>query len=123
MKQGNILLVDLEFEYKLWKKRLELFIRELRFFCDRNDELRLLNGRKELEAMKIDALMAHRKMLETLLNRIKVQEQELQYYNKDFPITEMHQYFVDHIELRDQMQRTINDHMQITEELLNDLSI
>ena len=32
MKQGNILLVDLEFEYKLWKKRLELFIRELRFF-------------------------------------------------------------------------------------------
>ncbi len=123
MKQGNILLVDLEFEYKLWKKRLELFIRELRFFCDRNDELRLLNGRKELEAKKIDALMAHRKMLETLLNRIKVQEQELQYYNKDFPITEMHQYFVDHIELRDQMQRTINDHMQITEELLNDLSI
>ena len=102
---------------------MELFIRELRFFCDRNDELRLLNGRKELEAMKIDALMAHRKMLETLLNRIKVQEQELQYYNKDFPITEMHQYFVDHIELRDQMQRTINDHMQITEELLNDLSI
>lgn len=123
MKQGNILLVDLEFEYKLWKKRLELFIRELRFFCDRNDELRLLNGRKELDAKKIDALMAHRKMLETLLNRIKVQEQELQYYNKDFPITEMHQYFVDHIELRDQMQRTINDHMQITEELLNDLSI
>ena len=123
MKQGNILLVDLEFEYKLWKKRLELFIRELRFFCDRNDELRLLNGRKELDAMKIDALMAHRKMLETLLNRIKVQEQELQYYNKDFPITEMHQYFVDHIELRDQMQRTLNDHMQITEELLNDLSI
>ncbi len=123
MKQGNILLVDLEFEYKLWKKRLELFIRELRFFCDRNDELRLLNGRKELEAKKIDALMAHRKMLETLLNRIKVQEQELQYYNKDFPITEMHQYFVDHIELRDQMQRTLNDHMQITEELLNDLSI
>lgn len=123
MKQGNILLVDLEFEYKLWKKRLELFIRELRFFCDRNDELRLLNGRKELESKKIDALMAHRKMLETLLNRIKVQEQELQYYNKDFPITEMHQYFVDHIELRDQMQRTLNDHMQITEELLNDLSI
>ncbi len=123
MKQGNILLVDLEFEFKLWKKRLELFIRELRFFCDRNDELRLLNGRKELEAKKIDALMAHRKMLETLLNRIKVQEQELQYYNKDFPITEMHQYFVDHIELRDQMQRTLSDHMQITEELLNDLSI
>ena len=123
MKQGNFLLVDLEFEYKLWKKRLELFIRELRFFCDRNDELRLLNGRKELDAKKIDALMAHRKMLETLLNRIKVQEQELQYYNKDFPITEMHQYFVDHIELRDQMQRTINDHMQITEELLNDPSI
>ena len=123
MKQGNILLVDLEFEYKLWKKRLELFIRELRFFCDRNDELRLLNGRKELDAMKIDALMAHRKMLETLLNRIKVQEQELQYYNKDFPITEMHQYFVDHIELRDQMQRTLNDHLQISEELLNDLSI
>ena len=123
MKQGNILLVDLEFEYKLWKKRLELFIRELRFFCDRNDELRLLNGRKELESKKIDALMAHRKMLETLLNRIKVQEQELQYYNKDFPITEMHQYFVDHIELRDQMQRTLNDHMQISEELLNDLSI
>ncbi|MGV8830079.1 MAG: hypothetical protein ACWA6U_17360 [Breznakibacter sp.] len=123
MKQGNILLVDLEFEYKLWKKRLELFIRELRFFCDRNDELRLLNGRKELEAMKIDALMAHRKILETLLNRIKVQEQELQYYNKDFPITEMHQYFVDHIDLRDQMQRTLNDHMQISEELLDDLSI
>ena len=73
--------------------------------------------------MKIDALMAHRKMLETLLNRIKVQEQELQYYNKDFPITEMHQYFVDHIDLRDQMQRTLNDHMQISEELLDDLSI
>ncbi len=123
MKKGNVFLLDLEFEYKLWKKRLELFIRELRFFCDRNDEVRLLKGRKELEALKIDAIMVHRKALETLLNRIKVQEQELQYYNKDFPITEMHQYFVDHIELRDQMQRILNEHLQISDELLNDLSI
>lgn len=97
MKKGNVFLLDLEFEYRLWKKRLELFMRELRIFCDRNDEVRLMKGRKELEALKIDAIMVHRKALETLLNRIKVQEQELQYYNKDFPITEMHQYFVDHI--------------------------
>lgn len=98
-------------------------MRELRIFCDRNDEVRLMKGRKELEALKIDAIMVHRKALETLLNRIKVQEQELQYYNKDFPITEMHQYFVDHIELRDQMQRILNEHLQISDELLNDLSI
>jgi len=123
MKKGNVFLLDLEFEYRLWKKRLELFMRELRIFCDRNDEVRLMKGRKELEALKIDAIMVHRKALETLLNRIKVQEQELQYYNKDFPITEMHQYFVDHIELRDQMQRILNEHLQISDELLNDLSI
>lgn len=123
MKQGNIYLVDLEFEYKFWKKRIDLFIRELRLLSERNDELRLLNGRKELEASKIDVLMGHRKELEMLLNRIKVKEQELQYYNKDFPITDTHQYYVDHIELRGDMHRVLNDHLQIVGLLVSDLSI
>lgn len=123
MKQGNIYLVDLEFEYKLWKKRIDLFIRELRLMSERNDELRLLAGRKELGASRIDVLMGHRKELEMLLNRIKVKEQELQYYNKDFPITDTHQYYVDHLELRNQMQRVLNDHLQIAGLLVGDLSI
>ncbi len=123
MKQGNILLIDLEFEYKLWKRRLELFDREMRCFCSRNDELRSLKGRKELDAAQIDELMKHQKNVESLLNRIKVLEQELQYYNKDFPITAMHQYFVDHIDLRDRIQQALDEHIHLSQELLDALSV
>ncbi len=123
MKQGNILLVDLEFECKLWKRRLELVDRELRCFCSRNDELRAMKGRKELTAIHVDALMQHQKTAATLLNQIKVMEQELQFYNKDFPITAMHQYFIDHIELRDKVQQTVMEPIQISSEVLDVLSV
>jgi hypothetical protein len=39
MKGGNINLIDLDFEYKLWKNRLVLFVKEIDILKNRNEEV------------------------------------------------------------------------------------
>ncbi len=123
MIKGEILLVDLVFEYKIWKKRIDYFIREIQVFCERNDELITLRNSCDLDASMIDMIMKHRNELEAFHNNIKVKEQELQFYNKDFPITKQHQYYLDHIELRKQINELSNQHYQLSEKLIAVLAI
>jgi hypothetical protein len=86
MKNGDVNLIDLDYEYKLWKNRLESYIREIELIKDRNREVGELKPGKELNSVEMMVLEDHESELNQLLNRIKVQEQEMQFYNKDFPI-------------------------------------
>ena len=111
MKNGTIELMDLEFEYKLWKKRLEVFLNEVEILINRN--LHLTNSEKyqALNSVELLALQEHKEILTALKNRIEVKEQELKFYNKDFPITEEHDFFKEHLELRAKNDKMLQIHI------------
>ncbi len=123
MKNGNINLVDLDFEYKLWKNRLSLFIKEIEILKNRNEEVKAETYFTELNEVELMVLDEHIDQLKKLQNRIKVQENELQYYNKDFPITTDHQYFIDHDQLRKKMESISKIHLDRVTDLVNALGI
>lgn len=123
MKDGKINLVDLDFEYKLWKSRLALFIKEIDILKNRNEEVKTEEFIEELNTVELLVLDEHTDQLKKLLNRIKVQENEMQYYNKDFPITNAHKYFVEHEDLRQQMQNISKVHLTRVADLTNALGI
>lgn len=110
MKNGSIQIVDLEFEYQLWKGRLNLYTKEVDLLMKRNQRLPEDTNIHKLNAIEIMALEEHKLIIENSINQIKVKEQEIEYYVKDFPITKNHQYFVEHIELRKQFEKLILVH-------------
>ena len=123
MKGGNINLVDLDFEYKMWKNRLALFVKEIGILKDRNEEVKGEPLIDELNTVELMALDDHSDQLQKMLSRIKAQEHELQYYNKDFPITKEHQYFTEHEVLRHKMSDISNTHLDLVIDLIKALGI
>ncbi len=123
MKGGHINLIDLDFEYKLWKNRLKLFINEIEILKERNEEVKDEKYITELNTVELMVLDEHSEQLKKLENRIKVQENELQFYNKDFPITEGHQYYKDHELLRTKMGDISKVHFYRVDDLIKALGI
>jgi len=123
MKNGKINLVDLDFEYKMWKKRLTLFVHEIDILKNRNEEVKTEEYIDELNMVELMVLDEHIDQLKKLINRIKVQENEMQYYNKDFPITNDHKYFKEHELLRKQMNSISKVHLTRVADLTNALGI
>ena len=123
MKNGTINLVDLDFEYKMWKNRLTLFVQEIDILKNRNEEVKTEIYIEELNTVELMVLDEHIDQLKKLLNRIKVQESEMQYYNKDFPITTEHKYHKEHETLRKQMVSISKVHLSRVADLTNALGI
>jgi len=123
MKSGYINLVDLDFEYKIWKLRLEHFINEMSVVKERNEEVKGENSIVELTSTVLKQIEKHSEELELTLNRIKVQEQELHFYNKDFPITDKHQFYADHEIIRDRVEEVSKKHIDFLGQLVKELSI
>ncbi|MCU4176946.1 hypothetical protein [Carboxylicivirga sp. N1Y90] len=123
MKNGKINLVDLDFEYKMWKNRLLLFVKEIHLLKERNEEVKTEEYIEELNTVELMVLDEHVEQLQKLSNRIKVQENEMQFYNKDFPITTAHKYYAEHIELRKQMNGISSIHLNRVADLITALGI
>ncbi len=123
MKQGEVHLIDLDFEYKIWKNRLEGFFKDLKIIRKRNQALESGESDLELNAVELMVLNEHEAQLKKMLGRITVQEQELQYYNKDFPITAEHQYITEHLELRERMKALSDSCMAKITGLIEELGI
>ena len=123
MKNGTIDLMDIEFEYKIWKKRLELFICEVDILTKRNQILSPERKKKALNSIELLALEEHKDNLEKLKSRIKIKEQELKFYNKDFPITEKHEYFIDHLELRTKNNQVQDIHLDRVTDIIKEIGV
>ncbi|MBN1116006.1 MAG: hypothetical protein JXA77_02290 [Bacteroidales bacterium] len=105
MKTGYIQILDLDFEYKLWKNRLYFY----------RSEVEILEGRIHVLSKEISGyepntehikLMKnqHEKALQ-LLNNIETLEQEMALYAKDYPIDEKHVHFLAHLKVRNEMEK------------------
>lgn len=124
MKQGDIHLIDLDFEYKIWKNHIEWFLRDLKIIRDRNYEIKEEHQKKELlNAVEEMILDEWEDYLKKMLGRIKTREEELQYYHKDFPIGSGHQYFKDHLDLRKQMEKLSENAIAKISDLIRELSV
>jgi hypothetical protein len=123
MKDGIINMVDLDFEYKLWKNRLAFFLKEIEILRHRNETVRSEPAIDALNPVELMVLDDHEDQLTKLFNRIKVQEQEMQFYNKDFPITSQHQYYLEHVTLRKKMESISKVHFDKVVDLVKELGI
>lgn len=123
MKNGSIHLMDLEFEYKLWKKRLNVFLNEIKILVDRNLHLPADKSKKGLNSIELLALEEHKEILTKLKSRIEVKEQELTFYNKDFPITEEHNFFKEHIELRSMNDKLLQIHIDRVSDIIKAIGV
>ncbi|TRX64263.1 hypothetical protein [Carboxylicivirga sp. M1479] len=123
MKGGKINMIDLDFEYKMWKNRLNLFIKEIEILKERNEEVKNEEFIAELNTVELMVLDEHIDQLTKHVNRIKVQENELQFYNKDFPITSNHQYYKEHTGLREKMNDVSKIHFNRVADLIVALGI
>ncbi len=123
MKNGTIQLMDIEFEHKLWKKRLDLFISEVKLVMEHNQHLIPKKNIDGLNSVELLALEEHKDNLKKLKSRIDVKEQELKYYNKDFPITEEHEYFIDHLELRKKNDQMLMIHLDRVSDIIKEIGV
>lgn len=123
MKNGTINIVDLDFEYKMWKTRLRLFIEEIELIRNRNEEVKSEPYINELNAVELLVLDEHTDELSKLRNRIVVLEDELQLYQHDFPIDTAHQCFKEHQKLRTKLERTSVIHLERVADLINALGV
>jgi len=116
-------MVDLSFEYKMWKNHIDWFLQGLNIIRDRNNELSRGHGGKELNIVEEMILEDYENQLKQMLKKIKTQEQEMQYYNKDFPIDNKHQYVNEHLGLRCQMEKLTIEVVDKISDLIKELSI
>jgi hypothetical protein len=123
MKEGTINLLDLDFEYKFWKNRLTLYIKEIEILRARNEELLSGHTGDELNDVELMVLDEHQDQLTKILKRIITQEEQMQFYNKDFPITRNHEYFTEHLTLRKKMESISKVHFEKIADLLKEMGI
>ncbi|MGQ1888855.1 hypothetical protein ACT29H_00265 [Thermophagus sp. OGC60D27] len=123
MKEGLINLMDLSFEYKMWKNHIEWFLRDFKIILERNNEIVRSRGETELNVVEVMIVEDYEKQLKRLLKKIKTQEQEMQYYNKDFPVGLEHQYVIEHLGLRCQMEKISREVIDKISDLMNELCI
>ncbi len=123
MKNGSIQLMDIELEHILWKKRLDLFVTEVNLMISHNQKLPEERKKDALNSIELLALEEHRDNLTKLKSRIGIKEQELKFYNKDFPITEDHEYFIDHLELRQKNHQLIDIHLDRIRDIIKEIGV
>ncbi len=115
--------MDLELEHNLWKKRLELFINEVDLMISQNQKLPEERIKDALNPIELLALEEHKDNLIKLKTRIDIKEQELKYYNKDFPITFDHEYYKDHLELRQKNFQLLEIHLDRMRDIIKEIGI
>lgn len=123
MRRGNIYLVDLDFEYKCWKTRLQLFVKEIAIIKSRNEEVKYEPNIEELNEIELMALDQHKEDLENLHRRLIMQEEQLEFYSNDFPITSKHTLFDEHITLRNKMNHLSQIHLEKIMDMISALGV
>ncbi len=123
MKNGSIQLMDIELEHILWKKRLDLFVTEVNLMISHNQKLPEERKKDALNSIELLALEEHKDNLIKLKSRIDIKEQELKFYNKDFPITEDHEYFIDHLELRQKNHQLLDIHLDRIRDIIKEIGV
>lgn len=112
---SKVSIPDLDFEYKLWKNRLNHFIREAKIYISRLQAIKT-----ETPELTYALLRAFEKITDTahaLYKEIEVHEDEMAYYKKDYPIDKNHQHYIDHEQIRAQFSRLVQQYETLVDRM------
>lgn len=98
MKKHLISIPDLDFEYKLWKNRISFYAKEIKLYIVRLSALKIEYAQVvDEEIMLLNGLS---KEVESMLNEIKIQEEEIACFSSDYPINKNHSHYLNHKSLQ-----------------------
>ena len=100
MKDGNIEILDLDFEYKLWKNKLQFYHKEVELMKRRVEVLEKEQSGFSFDSKNNEVLKNQLKEIELAKNKIKTMEYEMGYYAVDYPISSRHSHYVEHEKIR-----------------------
>ena len=117
MKEGTIEILDLDFEYKLWKNKLAFIRTEIELLQDRVHVLTREQPGWEMDKTHRLFLETHMESARSLENKIRTQEQEMAFYAEDYPISLNHSHYVIHEKIRKEMDKVSFRHGEMLENI------
>lgn len=111
MKDGNIEILDLDFEYKLWKNKLQFYQNELELMKRRVGVLEKEQDGFNFSEKQHIILDKQLEAVEIVKNKIKTMEFEMGYYAVDYPISSKHSHYTEHEKIRIEIKK-LNDAQQ-----------
>ena len=117
MKTGNIEILDLDFEYKLWKNKIIFYRSEVDLLYDRLHVLSREQPEWNLEENSKILLEIQLKSIRTIDKQIRTQEQEMAFYAEDYPVNTKHIHYVTHENIRREMDKINYRHSEIMSEI------
>jgi hypothetical protein len=121
MKAGTIQILDIDFEFKLWKNRLHHYQSELDIIQGRILVLTREHPGFLLSDEKLQMLKIQENKVVEILNKIENMEQEMALYSEDYPISEKHTHYIVHAEIRKDMQNLSINQFEIISNIFPDL--
>lgn len=113
MKHGNIEILDLDFEFKLWKNKLSFLLTEVDLLKDRIHVLTREKVEWEINNKFNILLQIQSNAIRSLEKNIRTQEQEMAFYAEDYPIDTKHIHYTVHENIRLEMDKIIFRHNEI----------
>ncbi len=121
MKSGIIQILDIDFEYKLWKNKLVYYKLEIELLIDRSRVLTKECNERKLSRQDAMLLSLQLDIVKSLLNKIRSQELEMALYAEDYPITRKHTHFYVHEKIREEIEKTDIRHQEIMDTIYKKL--
>lgn len=122
MKQGFIEILDLDFEYKLWKNDIRYYSEQIRIIEDRLIVLSREHSGWKLDE-KSELIVENQKQSIQKINKaILTHEQEIAFYAVDYPITKKHTHYAVHENIRKELKKISFRQNEIISELSSTLS-
>ncbi len=121
MKNGNIQILDIDFEYKLWKNKLVYYKTEIELMIDRSRVVTREHNEWKLNRKYAVLLTTQLHAVSGLLNQIRTQEQEVALFAKDYPITKKHTHYHVHENMRNEIHKIDNRHTEIIDTIYEKL--
>ena len=100
MKDGNIEILDLDFEYKLWKNQLQFYQNELELMISRVEVLKKEHSTFKFELSYFKTIVKQKENIELVRNKIITMEFEMAHYAVDYPISSKHSHYIEHEKIR-----------------------
>lgn len=122
MKQGYIEILDLDFEYKLWKNDLQYYLEQIKVIEDRFVVL----TREQIDwkpDVKHQLVIDNQKQtIQKLQKVILNHEKEIAFYASDYPITAGHSHYTIHEDIRNELEKISFRQKEIMADLISILS-
>ena len=117
MKDGNIEILDLDFEYKLWKNKLQFYNKEIELMKRRVEILEKEQSRFLFNNKNHKLFEDQLSEIELAKNKIKTMEFEMGYYAVDYPISNKHSHYIVHEKIRLEIEKNNKNQQNILDNI------